>query len=79
MTNIPSRCYVSRIIPPKKIFLDDLLPQAYIEVQSKLYKKRNLQNIHGKKEFCGGDGYFGIKKLAEKVRKSRKKNWPKIA
>ena len=27
--------------------------------------------IHGKKDFCGGDGYFGQKKLAEKVRKSR--------
>ena len=27
--------------------------------------------IHEKKDFCGGDGYFGQKKLAEKVRKSR--------
>ena len=27
--------------------------------------------IHGKKDFCGGDGYFGQKKLAEKVRKLR--------
>ena len=28
-------------------------------------------SIHEKKDFCGGDGYFGQKKLAEKVRKSR--------
>ena len=28
-------------------------------------------DIHEKKDFCGGDGYFGQKNLAEKVRKSR--------
>ena len=25
------------------------------------------KTIHGKKDFCGGDGYFGQKKMAEKV------------
>ena len=27
--------------------------------------------IHPKKDFCCGDGYFGQKEFAEKVRKSR--------
>ena len=29
------------------------------------------ETIHPKKDFCCGDGYFGQKKFAEKVRKSR--------
>ena len=29
------------------------------------------EDIHGKNVWCCGDGYFGQKKIAEKVRKSR--------
>ena len=34
-------------------------------------KSVHNRGIHPKKDFCCGDGHFGQKKFAEKVRKSR--------
>ena len=34
-------------------------------------KNKHIVRIHAKNVWCGGEGYFGQKKFAEKVRKSR--------
>ena len=57
-------------------FISMLYKAAYLRirlVRNTCIGKGSEKNcsIHEKKDFCGGDGYFGKKKLAEKVRKSR--------
>ena len=59
----------------KIIFIREFPSDQFMEV-AKLAEEFHVytelsEAIHEKKDFCGGDGYFGQKKLAEKVRKSR--------
>ena len=52
-------------------FLDGNFDQKFnpLEIGALLYQNEEdrEENIHSKKEFCGGDGYLGKKKLAEKM------------
>ena len=44
---------------------------SFGRVSTQKGEKKGGAGIHPKKDFCCGDGYFGQKKFAEKVRKSR--------